>query len=241
MALSMLRRTACPRSPAAPWRALWPAAPRHRQVRHQQGRRYPTLEEVDHLCRNIREVSNESLAVLALLECPPATRERLVREVMAVDRVEWEAAEKKVRQMGKANDKFAFLVHLPHLLAVFLGVFGAVVSVPLVFHRPTAVWFNERFVTQDEPEWEKVDTFFEVGTWTWSWMEPVMGTLSFLLLGLQFARANMQNLEIKPYTALVRSLKAARLARIYPQYDPDIVKDFAQHEEWRPVLLDKRS
>lgn len=28
----------------------------------------------------------------------------------------------------------------------------------------------------------------EIGAWTWNWMEPLTGTLSFTLLTLQFAR-----------------------------------------------------
>ena len=31
----------------------------------------------------------------------------------------------------------------------------------------------------------------EVGTWTWTWMEPMIGTASFALLCAQFARAQV--------------------------------------------------
>jgi hypothetical protein len=43
----------------------------------------------------------------------------------------------------------------------------------------------------------------EVGTWTWNWMEPPLGQLSFFLLTLQLVRAHMGNLGVKPYTAHV--------------------------------------
>ena len=36
----------------------------------------------------------------------------------------------------------------------------------------------------------EIDTVWKVGTWTWQWMEPIIGTWSFVLLALQLIRAN---------------------------------------------------
>jgi hypothetical protein len=47
-------------------------------------------------------------------EVPEATRERLVREVMRVDQVDWEAANLKVDEMDRVNDRFGLLLHVPH-------------------------------------------------------------------------------------------------------------------------------
>ena len=42
--------------------------------------------------------------------------------------------------------------------------------------------------------------WLEVGSWTWGWNEPVLGTVSFVLLAFQFARNQMVNLGARPYT-----------------------------------------
>jgi len=48
-------------------------------------------------------------------EVGPAVEERLVREVMRADRVEWTAAMAIVEDIKRANDRLGLLVHLPHL------------------------------------------------------------------------------------------------------------------------------
>merc|ERR1712232_1393597 len=88
-------------------------------------------------------------------------------------------------------------------------------GVPLVFHRPTAAWFCEKFVHEDVPDGgiEELDKFWKVGNWTWGWMEPYLGTASFVLLGLQFTRINMQRLHWKPYTERILDWRADRLVK----------------------------
>lgn len=82
---------------------------------------------------------------------------------------------------------------------------------PLVFSLAVAKPFNEWFVTTDVPPSSELDTFLEasfaqpegegdgvysglahvvvdawqVGSWTWNWMEPPLGTFSFVLLCMQ--------------------------------------------------------
>lgn len=51
-------------------------------------------------------------------------------------------------------------------------------------------------------------------------MEPMLGQVSFFLLCLQYARAQLDNLGIKPYTSRVKRIRAERLAEAFPQYDP---------------------
>eukprot|EP00959_Pyramimonas_sp_CCMP1952_P068349 1426451-Pyramimonas_sp.AAC.1 len=59
-------------------------------------------------------------------------------------------------------------------------------------------------------------------------MEPPLGQISFFLLCLQFSRAQLQNLGIKPYTAWLLKKRAARLVAMYPQYDSEIVTHFSE-------------
>ena len=39
---------------------------------------------------------------------------------------------------------------------------------------------------------EDLETILEVGSWTWGWMEPPLGQLSFFLLTLQVRTATEQ-------------------------------------------------
>jgi hypothetical protein len=204
------------------------------QARWTSSGDYPTIPDANRMPRNYRELTNESIAILALEGIDEATKERLVREVMRVDNISWPEATLKVQEMDAINDSKAWVMHLPHMMGVFLGVVGAIVSIPMTFHKPTAVWFNANYAKHDLPDGglEGIETIFEVGGWSWGWMEPVMGTLSFALLGLQFARANMQNMKIKPYTEFVESWRANRLAKMYPQYEREIVRAFSKTDSW---------
>jgi hypothetical protein len=51
-------------------------------------------------------------------------------------------------------------------------------------------------VCADVPEAKDLETWLEVGGFAWNWMEPPLGTISFVLLCMQFARSQLQNLGI---------------------------------------------
>ena len=59
----------------------------------------------------------------------------------------------------------------------------------------------------------------EVGIWTWNWMEPPLGTISFFLLCIQFARDQKVNIRGgKPWTTYWKEKQGDKLAAAYPQY-----------------------
>jgi hypothetical protein len=197
--------------------------------------RVPTLATARAQPRKYRELDNESLFIMAVDGEFGARKERLVREVMSVDSISWVQARQKVDgEINLANDAFAWLVRLPYKLGVTAGLFASLTAIPLVFHRPTAQWFCETFVFEDLPEGgiEALDSVWKVGNWTWGWMEPYLGTASFVLLGLQFTRMHMQRLHWKPYTEKILSWRANRLADKYPQYNRNIVRDFSKADPW---------
>jgi hypothetical protein len=78
----------------------------------------------------------------------------------------------------------------------------------------TALWFDEQYVTTDVPPPEDLETFLEVGSWSWGWMEPPMGQLSFFLLCMAWARNQMLNIHVKPYTTWMMNKRASSLAGI---------------------------
>uniref|UniRef100_A0A7S4L950 Transmembrane protein n=1 Tax=Paramoeba aestuarina TaxID=180227 RepID=A0A7S4L950_9EUKA len=197
--------------------------------------RIPSLEDAGRLPIKFRECDNETIFNLSIHGVHGARKERLLREVMVVDKCDWSTARQKVFEMDKANDTFRSMIKLPYQIGVFGGLIGALSSIPLVFYKPWALWFNEKFVHADLPDggMEELDaSFWNVGSWTWGWMEPYLGTASFVLLGLQFTRAQMQKIQWKPYTEMVLSWRANRLAHQYPQYNRVIVRDFSKSDPW---------
>ena len=100
-----------------------------------------------------------------------------------------------------------------------------------MFDLNTVQWFNERFVTSELPPPEDLETWLEVGSASWGWMEPVLGHISFFLLSMQFARSQLQNLGIRPYFNWQRERRAARLVFKYPRYDREFLINYSKIDE----------
>jgi len=178
------------------------------------------------------ELSNDVLMVYCAQGDHLAHRERLIRNIMVVDGLNWDAAQPKMTEIEAANKVGMWFYTMPYKIGITTAVTAGVLSIPLVFHLDTALWFNENFVTADVADPEDLETWLEVGSWTWAWNEPVMGQLSFFLLTLQFARNQMLNLKAKPYTDKLLDYRASRLCRQFPMYSPMILSDFARSDEW---------
>mmetsp|Transcript_57636 Transcript_57636/g.78588 ORF Transcript_57636/g.78588 Transcript_57636/m.78588 type:complete len:124 (-) Transcript_57636:762-1133(-) len=101
-----------------------------------------------------------------------------------------------------------------------------------MFLRRTAIWFCTHYVGMEIPDISEIDTVFKVGTWTWQWMEPMLGTATFVLISLQLSRAHMQNINEKPYHGYVMSWRADRLINAFPNYEREIVRDYAKSDPW---------
>lgn len=89
----------------------------------------------------------------------------------------------------------------------------------MVFDLETVLNFNEWAVTTDVPDDEDLETPLEVGAWAWNWMEPPLGTASFFLLCMQYARNQLQNLDAKPFTAWMLHRRADNLCKQFPKYN----------------------
>jgi len=187
----------------------------------------PTVGDVQLLPRHVSEYSAELLISAALHGDDDAIRERLVREVMRVDSIEWVEATQQVDTIRDTNQSGLLGVKFPYYVGITIGFVSAWGCLPLVFDLPTAEWFNTAYVTTEHPQPEDVETWLEVGAWTWNWMEPLLGTISFQLLALQFMRNQMLNVGFKPYTGWLLSSRADRLANAYPMYGREMVRDYA--------------
>merc|ERR1712224_161282 len=67
----------------------------------------------------------------------------------------------------------------------------------------------------------------QVGTWTWSWAEPMIGVASFILLCMQFARSQAVNMNMSAYTRAMLLSRAKRLSNHYPEYTGAMVRAWA--------------
>jgi len=188
----------------------------------------PTLETAKALPREYHEFSNSVLVSAAFRGDFGARKERMIREVMAADGGSYLDARAKVKEMSVANRAANGLYRLPYYTGVTLALGGGFASIPLCFDIDTAMWFNENFVTTDVADPEDLETPLEVGSWTWNWMEPPLGQISFFLLCLQWARNQMLNVQVKPYTSWMVGRRAQSLIDKYPQYSQGVTKDFAE-------------
>lgn len=78
------------------------------------------------------------------------------------------------------------------------------------------------------PEPKDLETALEVGGFAWNWMEPPLGTISFALLCMQYARAQLQNLGAKPYTKWMLDRRARRICAEFPQYNRFVLHSFSE-------------
>lgn len=187
-----------------------------------------TLEEAKKASFLYNTMSNDILTLMASHGDQFAREERLIRNIMAVDEVEWDAAHKKFMVLRKVNREYMWLATIPYKVGLFTSLTFAFGSIPLIFDKSCVMWFNEVYVTADVPEPKDLATWLEVGSWSWNWMEPLLGHISFFLLCLQFARAQLQNLKWSPYSQFIAESRAERLHKRFPQYSKYVVKDFAR-------------
>jgi len=197
---------------------------------------YPTAETAAAMQQGnqFHEMDNDSITLLAAQGDVGARAERLIREIMSVDEVSWDEANVKLDEMrGKLNEGLGVKT-LPQKIFIGSLIFGGFATFPLCFDLNTALVFNDMFVTTDVAAPEDLETWLEVGSWTWNWMEPPLGQLSFFILCLDFARAQLNNLGLKPYSETMINSRGEKLAQSYPQYHNKIITDFATCNGLKP-------
>ena len=186
----------------------------------------PSLEDAMAMPLSMGELDNEAVFKLCALGAKEALAERLVREVMRVEQIEHEEALAKLEEMGSIV-KNNSTMYLPHKIGLVTAGVCSLAALPLVFSEQVTLWFNDVFVTIDVPEARDMETWLEIGAWSWGWMEPPLGTISFCLLCLRFARNQLVNIRVTPYTDHKKLEHAAAVAARYPQYRQNIVREWA--------------
>ena len=204
--------------------------------------------------RRFSEFSNETLAVMCSMGVHGAFKERMLREIMRVDRCTYIQAYHVLGAMNQELENGGYFHKFPRVppasmrapvppasqdarapgryqtgIAAAWGV--GLVLIPLgVFHQDTAIYFATEFVRADVPSAEEIDTVWKVGSWTWQWMEPIIGTWSFMLLSLQLIRTNMNIIDAKPFNEHFITRRADNLHKHFPQYEREIVRDYSKSD-----------
>lgn len=191
----------------------------------------PTLAHAKKIPRTFAAMTNDQVLHFAEMGIPEACRECVVRDIMDVDQVEYDEAMKTFQKVAATNREGMIAAAIPFYLGFGAAFSAAFVSVPMVFDLSTVTWFNEHYVTTDLPEPKDLETVLEVGAWSWNWMEPVLGHISFFLLCMQFSRSQLRNLGIRPYFNWQRARRANYLIRSYPQYDAEFLGNFSRSEK----------
>lgn len=191
----------------------------------------PTIEMAANQVNHARHLDNDSLAALALSGDTFARRERLLREVMQVDCVTWDDAHDRLVEMDIYCEEYYWLQTMPYRVGIALCLAGVFGSCLLVFSKSVALPYAKEIAGEDLPEGVEdiADmTYNQVGSWTWTWMEPMIGTASFVLLCLQFGRAQSSKMKMYPYTEAMLRWRSARVSKRFPQYDGAIIRAWAQ-------------
>lgn len=133
-------------------------------------------------------MDDQTLVNLSAIEDHSAREEILKRHIMDVDDITYDNACDKFAIIARHNMQGYYLVALPYKIGVGAASIIGIAAIPMVFHLPTVEWFNEWAVTTDVPETRDLETPLEVSIWSWNWMEPPLGTMSFLFLCMQYIR-----------------------------------------------------
>lgn len=187
-----------------------------------------SIETAKSMPLSFTQLDNVTLVTLGRLNVDGAVTEILKRHIMSVDHVSYEEAEKISDKINAFNIEGMIVYTMPYKVGMVVAASAAFASFPLCFHADSVLYFNENFVTMDAPGAGELDTWLEVGSWAWNWMEPPLGQISFVLLCMQYVRGQMVNLGIRPFTAHVKTRRAKRLVEKFPQYNAELLSHFSQ-------------
>ena len=88
------------------------------------------------------KADDTSLSIVAALGNQDARRERLLREIMLVDKISRHEAFPRFREIVEFNRKGLFWATLPQRLGITIAVTSSVVCIPAVFDREFVMWVS---------------------------------------------------------------------------------------------------
>mmetsp|Transcript_1244 Transcript_1244/g.2217 ORF Transcript_1244/g.2217 Transcript_1244/m.2217 type:complete len:245 (-) Transcript_1244:180-914(-) len=177
---------------------------------------------------SVQDMDDRTLLSLAAFEDHAAREEILKRHIMDIDSVPYSQSCETFLKIQNKNSEGYYMVSLPYKIGIGTATFMGMAAIPMVFDLTTVEWFNELAVTTDHPELRDLETPLEVSIWSWNWMEPPLGTMSFILLCMQYVRGQMINLGVKPYTGWIKVYRGEKLANAFPRYDKQILMAYSE-------------
>lgn len=154
----------------APMRVSRSLAVKNRLRAALQRYKKPDLLKAQLMPLSMQEMDNSILVTLGELGHYRARIEIMKRHIMCQDRANYEQACEKYKIISKKNRENMYLLSLPYHIGMGVAVAAGLIALPMVFHLPTAEWFNTHYVTTDVPVPADLETLLEVGSWTWNWM-----------------------------------------------------------------------
>lgn len=112
---------------------------------------------------SFREMDDLCLVTLGGMGNLDAREEILKRHVMHADHVSYEAACETFSTIEETNYAWMHVMSLPFQIGIVTAFTAGAISIPFVFYLPAVEFFNERFVTADEPPLKELETALEVG------------------------------------------------------------------------------
>jgi len=174
-------------------------------------------------------------------------QEQLLREIMRADGISRKEALEIMHRMCSHNNSWNRLYSAPYYVGIAVALFASVVSTALVFHPTVVELYASKVAGEDLPEGvEHVNamTLNQVGAWSWTWVEPMIGMASFVLLCMQFARAQAGRVNLRCYKQLISGWRVHGTIRAFSRYNENVVGAWAKQlplVKWSlPALSDNK-
>lgn len=195
---------------------------------YEKGIQKPSLDVARDMGTAFSELDNQPLVVIAEMGNHRARAEVLKRHIMTIDDVDYETAEKVLENIDEKKKEGLFFYSFPYKFGIGVFLVSGLYVFPMIFDVNTAMEFNKNYVTMELPPPDELDTALETGIWTWNWMEPLIGTLTYTLVCFQLIRQQMNHLGIKPFSNRVIAHRANKLSDAFPQYDKRVLYNYVE-------------
>lgn len=119
----------------------------------------PSLEVAKSFPNIFSEMKNESLLVIAEMGNHGARCEVLKRHIMTTDSVDYEKANKTLKEIETKSQENKFWAVLPYQVGIATAMITGIGAIPMVFNIDLAMWFNHHYVTMEIPPPSDLDTW----------------------------------------------------------------------------------
>lgn len=185
----------------------------------------------DNQSPQISSLQCSDVVLLAHQNVHEAQKEQLLREIMRTDGISREEALEAMHHMDTYSKHWNWLYSAPYYVGIGAALAAAVGSTVLVFHPTCVEAYASKVVGEDLPEGvENVSdmSLNQIGAWSWTWVEPMVGTASFVILCLQVARGQAGRMNFKCYRQFITGWRAHRTVQAFSQYNENVVGAWAK-------------